>query len=109
MVSLNKQPQQIREYTPEHLIDEETTIRQSEVRQKQPLAVRTPTEDIQAAVTKDGGKKERLDKQDIDVQDLIESIIFAVVIGAILLFMVLFLGRFLAEGLQLAKDVAFGK
>lgn len=104
MVSLKKQPQQIREYTPEHLIDEETTIRQLDIRQKQPPAVQTRTNDRQVEVKDNSEKKERIDKR--DVQDLIESIILAVVLVAILVTFALFCGKFWAEGLQLAKDIA---
>ena len=100
MVSLKKQPQQIREYTPEHLIDEETTIRQLDIRQKQPPAVQTRTNDRQD----NSEKKEPIDKR--DVQDFIEAIIKAVIFVAILVIIALVCGKSLAEGLQLAKDIA---
>lgn len=99
MVSLKKPTQQvqIREYTPEHLIDEETTIQQLEVRQKQPPAVQTENDNKQVEVVKnDDKKKDRIVK--LDAQDIIELIVICVIWGAF----ILLCGKFLAEGLQLA-------
>lgn len=107
MVSLKKPTQQVqtREYTPEHLIAEETTIQQLEVRQKQPPAVQTENDNKQVEVVKDDDKKkDHIVK--LDAQDIIESIVIGVIFVAILVTFTLFCGKFLAEGLQLAKDIA---
>lgn len=94
MVSLKKEPR-IREVTPVHLKDEEETVRTN----CPPKAETTSTVDKEDCKNKTNG---------LDKWDLIEAVIIAVALIAFLLFIGLFGGKFLSEGFQLAKDIAFG-
>lgn len=98
MVSLKKEPR-IRKVTPVHLIDEEETVCTNH---------QSTTEDLtkDAVNTKDD-RKEKTSGLGLDKQDIIEAIIIAVLLTAFLLFISLFCGKFLGEGFQLVRDIAF--
>lgn len=66
------------------------------------------TNDTLSTSVKDDGenKTQRFDKW--DVIEAIITIIIVVLLTAFLLGFVLFCGKFLSEGFQLAKDIAYG-
>ena len=98
MVSLKKEPR-IREVTPVHLIDEEETVCTNH---------QSTTEDLtKDAVNSKDDRKEKTSGLGLNKQDIIEAIIIAVLLTAFLLFISLFYGKFLSEGFQLARDIAF--
>ncbi len=94
MVSLKKVSKD-QEVTPVHLMDEEEAVRTH----CPPKADNTSTVDVDDCKNKANG---------LDKWDIIEAIIIAVALTAFLLFIGLFGGKFLSEGFQLAKDIAFG-
>lgn len=95
MVSLKKVKKEPKMYeiTPVHLADEVSPMTQTQIDDTQLTGVKDDSEN----------KIDRFDKR-----DLIEAIIIAVVLTAFLLFIGLFFGKFLSEGFQLAKEIAFG-
>lgn len=102
MVSLKKEAKETKMYevTPVHLTDEVLPMTQTQ-------ATQTPsiTDDTQLTNVKDESEKkaDRLDKR-----DFLEAFIIAVLLTAFLFFVCFFFGKFISEGLQLAKDIAFG-
>lgn len=103
MVSLKKVAKNPKMYevTPVHLTDEVSPVTQT------PKATQIPsaTDDAQLTSVKDESEKKayRLDKR-----DFIEAFIIGALLTAFLFFVCLLFGNFISEGLQLAKDIAFG-
>ena len=121
MVSLKKntleKEQQVREYTPVHLIDEAATIINLDAPSEivatssiSPAVQNIPKEEVVKEEAANDDHKDNPDKKHtnkIDAWEVFEIIIKSLFILLLFGIIVFVMGGFLSEGLQLAKQLAF--